>query len=493
MVKKILLISPPFYKILGVYNRYFPFGIVQLATVLREKGYDAKVYDADYYADPETIDYSQLPSRYPAYLKSLKKDDATWLEVVRNIKRWKPDIVGISVYTTFAASAFKLAGLVKSSIRGCKVVIGGPHATVRAEEILKICKDVDYVVRGEAEDTIVELVEYLGEKRSFEIEKINGVSFRMGGKIVHNRDRSLPKDLDAFPIPDRSLLLNEDKLTSEDMGLIMTSRGCPYRCTYCASTKGIRYRSIDNVLEEILMVKEKYGTTQFTFKDDSFTVSRERVADLCNKLIDQRIRIKWECNTRVNLVDEELLLLMKRAGCNFIKVGVESGSDEMLKTMHKMITLDQVKVAAKLFKKVGIHWTGYFMMGVVGETEEDVWKTVKFLREVKPNLGVIAVYEPFPGTAMFDEGVKKGLLKEKMSLKDFYEIFPSNYYKIDPAIQNDKISPKDFCRLEREVNDAFHHYNKKLGNIISMGGSKIGVYLKDSRVFFEDVKKLFSY
>lgn len=490
---RILLVSPPFYRILKIYNRYFPFGIVQLATVLSKKGYVARVYDADYYADPETIDYSQISSRYPVFLKSLKKDSSVWKGVVKNIKKWKPDVVGISTYTTFAASAFKLAELVKKNIRGCKVVIGGPHATVRAEEILRICKNVDYVVRGEAEDTILELVKYIEGKKSLKLEGIDGVSFKKGARIIHNKDRFPPKNLDDYPTPDRSLLLNEKKLTSEDMGLIMTSRGCPYRCTYCASTKGIRYRSVDKVLEEILTVKRKYGTSQFTFKDDSFTVNRDRVVELCKKLIDQKMGISWECNTRVNLIDEELLWLMKKAGCNFIKVGVESGSDKMLERMNKKITLDQVRSAAKLFRKVGIHWTGYFMMGVVGETKNDVWKTVEFMREVKPNLGVIAVYEPFPGTAMFEEGVKKGLLKENMSLKDFYEIFPSNYYKINPAVQNDLISPEDFSRLEKEVNKAFHQYNKKIGNVLAMGRSKIGVYLRDPKIFYEDIKKLLSY
>lgn len=490
---RILLVSPPFYRILKIYNRYFPFGIVQLATILKERGYEARVYDADYYADPETIDYSQLSSRYPVFLKSLKTDNSVWREVIKNIRKWKPDVVGISVYTTFAASAFKLAKLVKENIKGCKVIMGGPHATVKAGEILKICKDVDYVVRGEAEETIVELLDFLKGGGSLKLGEIRGVSFNRRGKITHNQERLSPKNLDDYPIPDRSLLLNEAKLSSEDMGLIMTSRGCPYRCTYCASTKGIRYRSVDNVLKEIFLVKTKYGTTQFTFKDDSFTVNRDRVVELCNKLIDQKIGIKWECNTRVNLIGLDLLKLMKKAGCNFIKVGVESGSDKMLEKMNKKITLDQVRNAACLFRKVGIHWTGYFMMGVVGETEKDIWKTVEFMREIKPNLGVIAVYEPFPGTVMFDEGVKKGLLKAEMSLKEFYEVFPNNYYKVDESVQNDKISPERFSQLEKEVYQAFHRYNIKLGNILAMGKSKIGVYLSDPKIFYEDIKKLLSY
>jgi len=489
---KVLLVTPPFYRILGIYNRYFPLGITQLGTVLKDKGYKVAVYDADFYSDPDTIDYSRISDRFPAYLKSFKQKNQIWNEVIENIKKWKPDVVGISAYTTFATSAFHLAKLVKENIENCKVVMGGPHATVRAKEILEICPEVDYVVRGEAEETMVELMNYVTGRKK-DVENILGVSFRKGKKIVSNGDRLQPKNLDDYPMLNRSLLMNKNKLSSEDMGLIMTSRGCPYRCTYCASTKGIRYRSVKNVMEELVEVFEKYGTRQFTFKDDSFTVDRSRVVDLCNRLIQWKIKINWECNTRVNLVDEELLRLMKKAGCNFVKVGVETGSARVLKMMNKGISLDQVRSAAKLFRKVGLHWTGYFMMGVVGETEKDILRTVDFMHEIKPNLGVIAVYEAFPGTVMFEEGLRKGLYREKMSLDDFYSMAPDSYYKVDPRVQNEKITPKRFEIIKKEVNKEFHQQNMMIGNVIAMAKSKIRVYYRDPKIFFDDVKKMLSY
>jgi anaerobic magnesium-protoporphyrin IX monomethyl ester cyclase len=489
---KVLLVTPPFYRILGIYNRYFPLGITQLGTVLKDKGYKVAVYDADFYSDPDTIDYSRISDRFPTYLRSFKEENKIWNEVIENIKKWKPDVVGISAYTTFAASAFHLAKLVKKNINGCKVIIGGPHATVRAEEILEICPEVDYVVRGEAEETMVELMNFI-DKRKKELKNILGVSFRKGKKIVSNRDRLQPKNLDIYPMLNRSLLMNKNKLSSEDMGLIMTSRGCPYRCTYCASTKGIRYRSVDSVMEEIKSVFEKYETRQFTFKDDSFTVDRSRVVDLCNRLNNWKVKINWECNTRVNLVDEELLRLMKKAGCNFVKVGVETGSARVLKAMNKGISLDQVRLAAKLFRKVGLHWTGYFMMGVVGETEKDIKRTVDFMHEIKPNLGVIAVYEAFPGTVMFEEGIRKGLYRQNMTLNDFYSMAPDSYYKVDPKIQNEKITPRKFEIIKNRVNKEFHGQNKKIENVVAMARSKIRVYYRDPKIFFDDVKKMLSY
>jgi radical SAM superfamily enzyme YgiQ (UPF0313 family) len=172
---------------------------------------------------------------------------------------------------------------------------------------------------------------------------------------------------------------------------------------------------------------------------------------------------------------------------------VESGSQRIIEKMNKGITLNQIRNAAKLFKKVGIHWTGYFMMGVVGEKESDIRKTVEFLREVKPNLGVIAVYEAFPGTAMFEEGKKLGLYRDNMSLNDFYNMTPETYYKVDPEIQNDQISPDCFDQLEVEVNETFYKNNRQLRNIYSMARSKLGVYIKDPKIFIEDAKKLLSY
>ena len=163
---KILLVSPQFYRILGFYNRYFPFGITLLGTILKNKGYRVTVYDADCYTNPESIDYSQLPSKYPFYLNSFEdKRNEVWKEVRSVIKRESPDVVGISVFTTFAASAFNVARIVKNVAPRAKVIFGGPHAFVRAKEVLSICKDVDYVVSGDGEDALLEL---LG---NFEVKK----------------------------------------------------------------------------------------------------------------------------------------------------------------------------------------------------------------------------------------------------------------------------------------------------------------------------------
>jgi len=490
---KILLISPPFYRILGFYNRYFPFGITLLGTYLRDQGYEVKIYDADCYSEAESIDYSQLPGKYPEYLRSLKdKKNKIWREVRDVIIKEKPDAVGIGVFTTFAAAAFRTAEIVKEFDKNIKVIIGGPHALTKAAEVLEICRQVDYVISGDGEKSLLALLKSI-EKGIVKPKGIRGLSYRSGNNIVSLPPEPMFRDLDNLPIPDRKLLMNEKKYSSEDMGLIMTSRGCPYRCTYCASTKGLAYRSIDSVIEEILTVIRDYKTTQFTFKDDSFTVDKKRVEELCNKLKKKNIKIKWECNTRVNLIDKKLLALMRSAGCNFIKVGIESGSERVLKLMNKGITKKQCRTAAKLLKDSGIHWTGYFMMGVVGEEEDDIYQTLKFMKELGPDLALIGVYEPFPGTVMFEQGIKRGLVNPKMTLEKFYTVNPNDYYKTDPNLQTDLIEQNRFLEIEEEVKEVFRIYNMKVGNVMAMAVSKISVYLREPKIFWEDLKKFKGY
>ena len=492
---KILLIDPPFYRILGYYNRYFPCGLTTLATFLKHNGFsDVWVYDADFNERPESIDYSRIPRKYPHYLKAFSQQaNPIWQEVKNTIKRLDPDLVGISIWTTFAASSFYIANLVKKEKPACVVVMGGPHATVKANEILKICPDVDFVIRGQGEYPLLELVVALSKKGSAE-PSVNSISFKKGPDIIHNPSGRAVLDLNRFPFPDRRFLINEKRYSSEDMGLLMTTRGCPYSCTYCATdTRQISYRSPDHILSEISFVKKHYGTTQFTFKDDSFTVNKQRVAALCRKLISDKYNIAWECNTRVNLLDENLLRLMRKAGCNFIKVGIESGSERILRLMNKGITHEQIRNAAQLFRKIGIHWTGYFMMGVPGETEADIRKTMDFLFEIKPDFASIGIYEPFPGTVMFKEGERRGLINRNLALHDFYNIYPNDYYKANPIRQTDSISQERFDMLKREFNDIVHDYNRNFSRVAKMTVAKSRVYLNDPKVLWDDFKKFLSY
>jgi len=502
---KVLLIDPPFYRLIGFYNRYFPIGLVSVGTSLRDAGHEVIVYDADINENPSVIGNACLTRYYQRYLDSFKQpDNRIWTEVRETLVAGRPDVVGITMCTAYAAAAFHVAQISKAINPACPVIVGGPHATVRAEEVLRICPAVDFVVRGEGEITAHELIAAIADSRhdanpqsairNPQLQSIQGLSFRDGQTIRHNPPRERIRDLDAFAPPDRGLMMNKALYSPEDMGLIMTSRGCPFSCTFCATdSRQVRYRSIGHVLGEIRHVRDTYDTAHFTLKDDSFTVNKKRVTEFCDALIRENLRTGWECNTRVDLVTEDMLRTMKRAGCNSVKVGIESASEPVLERMNKRITLDQVRAAARLFRKVGLYWTGYFLMGTPGETTEDIYKTVDFMYEIKPDFAAIGVYEPFPETIMFHDGIRRGLVKPDMTLADFYAVLPNDYYKADPRRQVEAIEPEQFERLEQEIKDRFYDYNKGLRRLLSRARARTVQYRRSPRVLVADFKKYLSW
>lgn len=491
---RVLLINPPFYRIIGFYNRYFPLALTLIAGALKRAGHEVAVYNAELYKNPQNLDYSLLPQKYPAFLDSLKDNNhPVWNEVTKTIRDFQPDLIGISIYTTFAASAFQTAKISKVIFPDCPIVVGGPHATSKADEVLKIAPFIDFVIKGKGAEPMVALANQLraGLKQFSAIE---GLSYRENSKQIHNPEKGFTNSPEDSYIPDRSLLMDEKLYSSEDMGLIMSTIGCPYNCTFCAShIKKVHYRPVDDIIKEIKLVKENYGTTQFTFKDDSFTLNKTRVYELCNELIRQKIKICWECNTRVNLVDEDLLKLMKKAGCNYLKIGIESGSEKILSKINKGISCEQSRAAAKIIKKSGIHWSAYFLIGLLGETKEDIYKTLDFMYELKPDLALLGVYENFPGTAMFQEGVEKNIVKPEMSLGDFYTTPPNLYYLKDPHLQSDVMSEAEFRAIEKDIKEKFHGYNKRLKNILKTALAKFYVYRNEPNILFEDIKKFFRY
>ncbi|KAA0249759.1 MAG: radical SAM protein [Candidatus Jettenia sp. AMX1] len=506
---KILLIDPPFYRFFNYYNRYFPLGLSYLSSTLKKAGHQVTLYDADCNVSPKGIDYTRLPDKYHTYVKELKNPENPIIkEIPRVFEKFQPDAVGITVMTPKAASAFLVASLVKRYNKNCYVIFGGPHATLKADEILKNTRDVDFVINGEGETSMLELVNILSTADtgshagngktdiSPALSNVYGLSYRDGNKNIHNATGRFIDNLDCLPFPDRESLLGLHTYTSEDMGLLMGSRGCPYNCSYCATqiwTKKVRYRSLTNILEEIKYVYQRYGTRQFTFKDDSFTIHRKRVLEFCDCLSDAGIKINWDCNTRVDLVDSELLKAMKKAGCNSIKVGIESGSERILKLIDKGITLERIKESSRLFREAGIHWTAYFMMGIPTETKEDTKHTLDLLYEIKPGFASIGVYEPFPGTRLFDIGVESGLLNKEMSYEDFFTRIPSGYYLKDVNRRIDTMSHEDFAVLENELKNAFHHYNKGFIRIFERVKARSYLYVNNPGIFFNDIEKFFGW
>jgi len=217
---KILLIAPPFYRLIGYFNRYFPLGLAYLAAQVKSKGHESLIYDADCNINPSKMDFTRLQKDYPLYLELLKQDShPIWQEARETIRSFNPDIVGISVWTTFAASAFKIASIVKTINKDLPVILGGPHITVKFREVLRICNEADFLVRGEGEKTFSELIKVLqGPVSEDKLKNIKGISYNWKGKTVHNSPRGFIQNLDSIPLPERHLLLNKTPMTPKIWG-----------------------------------------------------------------------------------------------------------------------------------------------------------------------------------------------------------------------------------------------------------------------------------
>lgn len=488
---KLLLIDPPFKRFTGLVNNYYPLGLAYIAAVAKAMGHQTKIYEADAAIRPTGLDFSSEYQRYDFYLQGVNDEKhPVWGEIRQLISQYRPDIVGIGSLTPKIASALVVADLCKDYDPDCLVVMGGAHPTVSPEQCIEY-PSIDLIVRGEGERTFEELLkEVSGGGKDY--RNIRGISYKEDSRVIHNPPREYSKDLNAIPFPATEELLNLNNYTSEDIGLILTSRGCPYRCTYCYHPwKGkLNFRSIDNVIEEIKRVMKGYGTRQFAIKDDTFNVSNSHTVEFCERVIREKLNINWDCTTRVDRIDEETLKLMIRAGCNVIKVGIETGSQKILEETHKGTTLAHARAAAGLFNKYGVFWSAYFMMGLPQETEEDIWATYRFMKELNPHYAGIGVYEAFRFTDLFDVGVKMGLLYPEVEIGHFYKTKPKDYYFINPKRRVAGISEERFAELVDFMTKAFDEHNTKLWRLAYRGWTRRKAYIAGPKLLFNDLKKV---
>lgn len=487
---KILLIAPPFNLFKDLVNNFFPIGLAYLAANIKQLGHEVKIFEADSFSQIASLDFADEYRRNDLYKAAINDlTQPAWQQIRHLLAQFRPELVGITSMTPHIASALNVATLCKEYNPDLPVVLGGPHPTVSPEQCIAQ-PAIDYVVRGEGEIAFRELVQAI-DAHGQGMSHIQGLSYKHDGQIIHNPDSKFIQDLENLPFPAREDLMNPQNYTSEDMGVILTSRGCPFHCTYCYHPwrGNVHFRSIDNVIEEIKLVKKDYGTIQFAIKDDTFTVNRKHVTEFCEKMIRENLNINWDCTTRVDCIDNELLTLMIRAGCNVVKVGVETGSQKILKEIEKGITFDQIRQAARLFNKHNIFWSAYFMMGLPQETEEDILQTYKFLREINPFYASLGVYEPFRHTKLFDLGVEMGLLYPEVAVEHFYQVRHKDYYFVDPRIRSKAISGERFRELELFMGNAFHRHNIKCYNLVRRGFARRKAYVGDMGLLWKDCKK----
>ena len=484
---KVLLIEPPYERFVGFRSEWYPMGLTSIAAYLTGLGHETRVYHAEHGPDTtytSVVRYSQQFNRYQAAVE----DDThpVWQEIKTEIIRFAPDIVGLSVLTPKAPAAFKIARIAKSIHPSVKIIAGGQQPTLLPEEMLA-CPEIDFVVRGEGEETAGELIDAFSSGTS-DHSSIRGISFVHDGKIFHTPERQLLDQLDSLPFPARELLLYLETFTPVQLSMVMASRGCPYRCGFCSSqnmwTRQVRFRSIKNVLQEIKYLKETYGVKNITFMDDSFTINKKRVLDFCTALIDEQMDITWSCLTRVNIITDDIIRVMKKAGCTKVDIGIESGNQRVLDLIHKDITLDEVRQATRVLRRNSMFWSGFFMFGLPTETEQEVLDTLHFLRELRPGWANISVFTPYPGTPLFNLAQQKGMIPEKPD----YTLY--SHQNINSR-GTDTISPENFSQLALKVFREVHTYNSSFGRLLHRALTR--GYLKNPKLLLLDTQKAISW
>ena len=386
---KVILISPPYIDLYGKLSRaagrYFPLGLGYIAAYLRRFGHAALMYEPE----AQGLTYDDL--------KIIIKDEA-------------PDVIGLTCSTPNFYRALELARIGKENSRA-KVVLGGVHASALPEFIVETYPDlIDCVVVGEGEITMLELVN--AWQNNTDIEKIQGIAFKNNGSVVRTEKRPFIADMDSIPFPARDLIPqnlfkpNLHNARYRNCSSILTSRGCPFNCSFCASriVSGKRYRmhSAEYVLEEMEMLKKDYGVRQLLITDDTFTINHERLEKICKGMIDRKLDLEWFCFSQVTAVNKEILALLKKAGCYNIGFGVESSSPETLKQMGKPIKPEKALEAVKLANKAGLKTQAFYIFGMPGETKEQMEDTIRFAEKVGSTLAFFNMLVPFPWTRDFD-------------------------------------------------------------------------------------------
>ncbi|MFH1053266.1 MAG: radical SAM protein [Candidatus Woesearchaeota archaeon] len=373
-------------RVKSLVSQNYPLGIGYIASFLRQAGHEI------IFIDPEIM-------------------DMTYDDIANKIKETRPGLVCITSMTSNLHSAVKLAQIAKENTN-IITVLGGIHASSLPYETMKQYKEFDVLVIREGELTMKELCSAVEKGENF--NGVKGIMFREGDKIIKTEPRPLIDDIDSLPFPARDLVdlgkyePPEYLKINKKSATVRTSRGCPNQCTFCAAhlSMGYKFRpnSPDYVIREIRHLKEKYGVEYIIFYDDTFTINRQRVVDICNRLIDEKLNIEFFCLARVNTIDEDLVRLMKKAGLRAFSFGVESGNQQILNNIKKGTTLEQVRKAFKIVRKVGgIRIFSSFMMGLPGETHETIKDTINFAIDLNPDKAFFFILTPFPGSEIYNE------------------------------------------------------------------------------------------
>ncbi len=391
---KLLLIQPNYRSVYSYAGSktatpiYPPLGLAYIAAVVREKGFDVKILEANAF-------------------------DLNHEQIKEAIEKYFPDYVAMTGASSMMDEITKLCALLPEN---SKVIFGGIHASSMPDDVLKNYPRIDILVRGEGEEAIVEILS--GKS----LEKIDGVSFRKKGRIIHNKDAKFIEDLDSLPFPARDLLPMNKYFSFEarkyPIDYIVSGRGCPYRCIFCAdfitSGRKLRARSAENIIAEIKHLVEKYNVKEIDFQDDNFTLYADRIKKFCDLMIETGLnkKIIWKIanGVRCDKLTLPMLKHMKKAGCYMLSLGIESGNQEILNKMRKAEKLEDIKNAARWCREAGIETRGLFIFGLFGENENTMQDTIDFAKSLPLDTATFHVCIPMPKTEYWEIIKREGQL-----------------------------------------------------------------------------------
>lgn len=409
-MKKILLINPPLYYSDGAPHSIDatvpPLGLLYIASYINKYSNDFKA---------EIIDVGM--------------EGISLNEIKKKILFSNPFVIGITSMTPQLQGTVELARFIKKNINeDIKIFLGGPHISADTDFICRYSNLFDYAITGEGEKTFLESLNKL----------------MRGEQIPKMQESEVIIDLDTIPFPDKTLINRYRDSKHESM---IFSRGCPYDCYYCsrpAISKKIRYRTVANMVEEIKQVY-KFCNGRIDFQDDTFTLNRKRVLELCEEIQKTSLKLEWQCNTRIDLVDDEILHNMKKAGCSLIHFGIESGNEQIRKNqIHKgNFTNEDIAYVFNLCRKYGIKIAGYFMIGHPGESRKELLETRDFILKSGIDMMGLSIPTPFPGSRLYEIAKEKGIINEviidSFAQKELGEGYSGNY----PVYVSEKLD-KDF-------------------------------------------------
>jgi anaerobic magnesium-protoporphyrin IX monomethyl ester cyclase len=449
---KITLVNPPYPPNAHSHPPFIPLGLAYLGAVAEQAGHSVTVIDCQ----GERLNYESFRQR---------------------IAGVPSDVVGVTSTTLLYNSAKTIMEVAKEVHPNAVNMIGGSHVSFWDENALKETKAFDLIVRKEGELTFLELLDRIQANKGF--EDVLGTTVRTKNGIQRNEDRPFLHDLDSLPSPAYHLLpLDSYHRMGKTIFPIVTSRGCVQWCDFCSTVRmfgrGYRVRSPKKVVDDMEMLHSKYGESQFTFYDDAFTINRNHTLEMCADIKARRLDVEWDCETRVDAVDKELLEKMRDAGCITIWFGVESGSEKILDKMHKKINREQVREAFKMAQKAGMMTIASAVIGFPGETEETALETINFINSLNPDDIGCYIATPYPGTPMYEEVIKNGWLR----VTDF-----NKYDTATPTFETPYLSMDRLREIKYKAHQKFYLRPRYVLKMMRKGGTYGRSGLKTSAAY----------